>query len=239
MWRSVLTAFVVIILAAPLGWSGVGYVRSTVGSPWGQTTNEEAMDLVFGSGAWDDLRYETVDSGILLSPAYNFIYMEGSELNALELETFLAANQAALEAWVNAGGRLFLNAAPNEGGKQSWGFGGVTLTYPDLSVNPGSAVDPAHPIWNGPFSPTVTTFTGSDFAHATVTGPGLVSLIVDSVGSVCLAEMPAIGAGWAIFGGLATSNYWTPAPEALNLRANIIAFMAIVVPVELMSFTVE
>ena len=231
--------FAVVVLVAPLGDAAVAYVRSTVSQPWGATTNEQAMDLVFGAGGWDDLRYETVDPATLFSPAYSFIYMEGSDTNALELEAFLAANQAALEAWVTAGGKLLLNAAPNEGGVQAWGFGGVTLTYPDFPANPGSAVDPAHPIWNGPFLPTATSFTGGSFAHASVAGPGLVSLIIDAGGKVHLAELPAFGSGAAIFGGLTTSNFWDPAPEALNLRANIIAYLATIIPVELMSFTVE
>ncbi|MCK5378303.1 MAG: hypothetical protein KAJ78_02820, partial [Acidobacteria bacterium] len=201
------------------------YVRSTVGAPWGSTSNEEAMDLAFGPGGWDDLRYETVDPGVLFSPAYDFLYMEGSDSNADELGAFLAANQAAMEAWVAAGGGLFLNAAPNEGGSQAWGFGGVVLNYPDFSTNPGTAFDPVHPIWNGPFLPTALSFTGSSFAHATVSGPGLVPLIIDSVARVHLAELPAFGSGSVIFGGLTTSNFWTPAPESLNLRANIISYL--------------
>jgi MYXO-CTERM domain-containing protein len=202
------------------------YVRSTVGAPWGQNTNEQAMDLVFGAGAWDDLRYETVDEATLLSPAYTFIYMEGSDSNAQELNAFLVANQAALEAWVNAGGTLFLNAAPNEGGAMNWGFGGITCNYPDSSVNPGTPVDPSHPIWNGPFLPTAPNWTGSAYAHASVSGPGLVPHIMDANGgNPNLGELDW-GGGRIMFGGLTTSNFWTPMAESLNLRANIIAYLA-------------
>ncbi|MCX4243491.1 thrombospondin type 3 repeat-containing protein [Paraliomyxa miuraensis] len=207
--------------------AAVAYIRSTVAAPWGQNVNEQAMSMVFGAGAWDDLRYETVNPATLLSPAYSFIYMEGSDSNALELQAFMMANQAALEAWVNAGGTLFLNAAPNEGGLQNWGFGGITLHYPDSSVNPGSAIDPTHAIWLGPFLPTTTMgFTGSSFAHATVSGPGLIGHITDSNGgNPHLAELPW-GSGQIMFGGLTTSNFWTPAADALNLRANIIAYLS-------------
>ena len=38
-------------------------------------TNEQAMDLVFGVGTWDDLRYETVDPGVLFSGTYTFIFL--------------------------------------------------------------------------------------------------------------------------------------------------------------------
>lgn len=206
--------------------AAVAYVRSTAGAPWGSTSNEEAMDLVFGVGGWDDLRYETVAPGTLLSPTYTFIYMEGSDFIALELQTFLMANQAALEAWVNAGGTLFLNAGPNEGGNQPWGFGGITLHYPDSPFDPGTAVDPTHPIWNGPFLPTSLMFTGDEYAHAAVSGPGLIPHIIDSDGgNPNLAELDW-GSGRVMFGGLTTSNFWSPVVESLHLRANIIAYLA-------------
>jgi len=206
--------------------AAVAYIRSTVAPPWGSTSNEEAMDLVFAPGGWDDLRYETVDEVTLLSPVYSFIYMEGSDAHALELQAFLMANQAALEAWVNSGGTLFLNAAPNEGGAQAWGFGGITLNYSDSSVNPGTAIDPSHPIWNGPFLPTALMFTGNSYAHASVSGPGLIGHIIDANGgNPNLAELDW-GTGRVMFGGLTTSNFWTPVVESLNLRANIIAYLS-------------
>lgn len=207
--------------------AAVAYIRSTVGAPWSETTNEQAMDLAFGVGGWDDLRYETVNPANLYSGTYTFIYMEGSDSNAQELLTFFMANQAAIQNWVNAGGGLFLNAAPNEGGNMAWGFGGVQLNYPGNPTDPGMAANAAHPIWTGPFLPTSPAgFTGSAFAHANISGPGLVSLIVDSDGGNShLAEL-TFGGGTVVFGGLTTSNFWNPAPEALNLRANIIAYLA-------------
>jgi MYXO-CTERM domain-containing protein len=208
--------------------AAVAYVRSTVGAPWGSTSNEQAMDTVFGVGAWDDLRYETVVPAALFSPTYSFIYMEGSDSNALELQAFLMANQAALEAWVSAGGDLFLNAGPNEGANQAWGFGGVTLNNGDFPTDPGMAANPADPIWTGPFLPTSPAmFTGGSYAHASVSGPGLVPMIVDSDGgNPQLAFLPAFGAGKVMFGGLTTANFWSPAAESQNLRANIIALLA-------------
>jgi MYXO-CTERM domain-containing protein len=207
--------------------AAVAYIRSNAGPPWSESANEQAMDLAFGVGGWDNLLYETVNVATLYSATYTFIYMEGSDNNALELQAFMAANQASLEAWVSAGGNLFLNAAPNEGGPQAWGFGGIMLNYDDSALNPGSAVDPAHPIWNGPFLPTSPAmFTGGAYAHATVSGPGLIPHIFDADGgNPNLGEL-AFGGGAIMFGGLTTSNFWTPTPEALNLRANIIAYLA-------------
>ncbi|MBX7081028.1 MAG: DUF4215 domain-containing protein [Nannocystaceae bacterium] len=200
------------------------YVRSNVGAPWGVSTNEAAMDAVFGGGAWDDLRFETVDPDTLFSGFYHFIYLEGSDSNAQELDAFLMANQDALETWVGSGGTLFLNAAPNEGGNMNWGFGGVTLTYPNPAGS-GSAADGTHPIWNGPFLPCATMFTGGSYAHASIAGVGLNPLIFsDNGGDPNLAEMP-FGGGTVIFGGLTTDNFWAPQPDAANLRANIIAYL--------------
>ncbi len=206
--------------------AAVAYIRSTVGAPWGSNTNEQAMDMVFGVGGWDDLRYETVNAGTLYSGTYTFIYMEGSDSNATELQAFMMANQAAIEAWVSAGGGLFLNAGPNEGGNQAWGFGGIMLNNGDFPADPGMASNPAHAIWTGPFLPTSPAgFTGSSYAHASVSGPGLIPHIIDSDGgNPNLAELD-FGGGTVMFGGLTTSNFWTPAPEALNLRANIIAYL--------------
>lgn len=208
--------------------AAVAYVRSEAGGqPWGVNANEDAMDQVFGAGGWDDLRYETVNPAVLFSATYAFIYLEGSDANTDELYAFMMANQAALESWVSAGGGLFLNAGPNEGGTMAWGFGGVVLNYGEFPSDPGMAADAGHPIWNGPFLPTAPGgFTGSAFAHASVSGPGLVPLIVDSDGgNPHLAEL-SWGSGTAIFGGLTTATFWTPEAESHNLRANIIAYAA-------------
>jgi MYXO-CTERM domain-containing protein len=216
------------VLALPTtAGAAVGYVRSTVGAPWGQTVNEEAMDLVFGAGGWDDLRYEDVNPAVLFGNTYTFLYLEGSDSNFSELGVFLGANQAALEAWVTAGGGLLMNAGPNQPGDQNWGFGGVTLNNGDFPLDPGMAVDDTHPIWNGPNLPIALMFTGGAYAHASVSGAGLVPHIIDSDGgNPNLAELPAFGAGRAMFGGLTTSNFWQPTPEALNLRANIIFYLS-------------
>lgn len=215
-----------LILAEGQAQAVPAYIRSNVGSPWGSSANEQAMDMVFGAGAWDDLRFETVNVASLFSPTYTFIYMEGSDSNALELQTFLMANQGALETWVNAGGTLFLNAGPNEGGVQDWGFGGIQLIYPDFPVDPGMPADPTHPIFNGPFLPIAPTWTGSSYAHASVTGTGLIPLVVDADGgNPNLGELDW-GSGRIMFGGFTTSNFWTPELESLNLRANIIAYLA-------------
>ena len=199
------------------------YVRSTVGAPWGSTSNEMAMNRVFGTNNWQDLRYETLNPGVLFSSVTTFLFMEGSDIDATEMETFLGTNISSIQTWVSNGGNLFLNAAPNEDNGMDFGFG-VTLVYPD-DTSIGVASLPSHPIFNGPFTPVTNAWTGSYFAHATVTGTGLTTLITNSAnGHIVLGEK-TYGRGHVLFGGMTTDNFHTPQPQASNLRANIIAYL--------------
>jgi hypothetical protein len=201
------------------------YVRSTIEEPWGMTDNDTAMNRVFGSNVWQDLRYETVNPAVLFSPAMHFIFLEGSDDNANALNTFLAANLSAMQSWVSNGGSLFINAAPNEGGNINFGFG-VTLNYNGSGTHSasGTAVAPVNPIFNGPFTPVGTFWTGGSFSHATVSGTRLIPLIINTNnGSIILGEMPA-GLGHVLFGGMTLPTFHSPEPQATNLCANILAY---------------
>lgn len=201
----------------------VAYVRSAVGEPWGANDNRTALDTVFGSGNWNDTRFETVDPSVLFSPAVHFVFMDGSDSGANALSTFLTANRALIQSWVSNGGSLFLNAAPNQGGNINFGFG-VTLNYNGgTSLNRvASAHNPEHPVVNGPFLPVGTSWSGNAFAHAFLTGSGFTSVLDGTNGSV-LAEMN-IGRGHALFGGLTIPTFHLPEPQGVNLLANILAY---------------
>jgi hypothetical protein len=201
--------------------AAVAYMRSTVGSPWSTTTNETAMNTVFGIGVWDDLRYETANANSVFTAANSFIYMEGGDSNADELEAFLTVNLSLIQTWVSNGGSLFLNAAPNEGDGMYFGFG-VTCNYPALS-NTGVAVTPAHAIFQGPYGATGSSFSGTSFSHATVSG-ALTPLITGTAGTI-LGEAD-YGYGHVLFGGMTTTNFQSPQPAATALRENIIAYGA-------------
>ena len=198
------------------------YVRSTVGSPWGKTTNEDALNMAFGPGGWDDLRFESVSATSLFSGAYGFIYLEGSDNSADELEAFLAANQTPLEDFVFRGGTILVNSAPNEGDGMSYGFGGVALTYPSAGEFVVPA-DPDHPIFAGPFTPVGGEWGGSSFSHATVSGGNITAVLEDEYGYWPLAEL-TWGSGLALFGGMTADAFHDPQPEAHNLLANILSF---------------
>jgi hypothetical protein len=140
------------------------------------------------------------------------------------LETFLDANIGSIEDWVDMGGHLFLNAAPNEGDGMSFGFGGVSLVYADF-CSTADAVDLGHPIFAGPFTPVGTTWTGTSFGHATISGGGTTLIDDNADGGVVLSEL-SWGAGTVLFGGMTTTNFHSPAPEAGNLRRNILSYLS-------------
>ena len=149
--------------------------------------------------------------------------MEGSDNNANALNAFISANVGSMQSWVSNGGSLFINAAPNEGGDINLGFG-VTLNYGPFYSASGTAVLPLNPIFNGPFQPVGTNWTGSSFSHAKITGAGVTSLIINTNdGSTILGEMN-LGLGHALFGGMTVPFYQSPAPQGQNLRANILAY---------------
>ena len=207
----------------------VVYMRSTVGPPWGLSGNETALDTVFGAGQWQDLRYETANAATVFSGSTCFVFMEGGDSNADELEAFLGANQTLIENWVTAGGRLLVNAAPNEGDGMALGFGGVQLVYLDPDSN-AVAVNPAHPIFVGPYGPVAANLTGSYFNHASVSGPG-ISPILRNAGNLNanLAEL-AYGGGHVVFGGLTLPFFtshpaWTQ-PDCTYLHANLLDYAA-------------
>jgi hypothetical protein len=219
-----------LLFFATIGFSQnrIAYV-STITSPypWGQNTlliNQ--MNAVFGAGNWEDLRFETVDPNELFSNnEFCFVYLEGSDAGANEFNSFYQANLPIIEAFVQNGGRLLVNAAPNEGGNINYGFGGVQLIYPSFE-NSVVATDPAHPIWNGPFAPTATNMTGTAYGHAVICPPGMTATPIiegDISGNDVLVEY-FYGNGLVLFGGMTTTNFHSPQPQAGNVRQNILDY---------------
>ncbi|MFN3939838.1 MAG: GEVED domain-containing protein, partial [Chitinophagales bacterium] len=193
--------------------------------PWYVTSNTDAMNSVFGAGEWTLDFYETVDPGVLFSSENCFVYLEGGDAHANEMETFLNANMETIESWVVAGGRLLLNSAPNEGDGMSFGFDGTSLVYSYYTSTAEAAT--SHPIFDGPFTPVGTSWTGGSFGHARITGSDLNVLIVDAFATdnIVLAEK-VYGAGVVLFGGMTPNFFHSPATESANLRANILSYLS-------------
>ncbi len=191
----------------------------TFGNPWGErATVVAAMDLAFGSGGWTD-RDSPADSGFLASES--FLYMEGGDRTTNEMEAFLNAQSASILNWVSGGGRLLINAAPNEGDGLS--FGGLTLNYAS-----GPYCDelcaPVDPTIDMFASMTTATFGGDSFSHGTVSG-GEVDYIRDATGNSLLSSL-GLGAGAIFMGTMTTTNWHSLFGEELLLRANILEFAA-------------
>src|SRR5580704_11957174 len=90
------------------------YLRSSVNSPWGQSTNEDAMDNVFGAGNWSTSYYETVNTTQLFTSATQFIFMEGGDSSFSAFQSFMQLNGSSATVWIQAGGRLLIMSAPND-----------------------------------------------------------------------------------------------------------------------------
>lgn len=197
-----------------------GYVyQSGSNDPWGNTTNDTAMDGAFGAGQWS--RGNAYDLNAILASDAAFI--DGSDSNADELNSFLQLNRASLENYVTNGGRLFINSAPNQGSSFSLLFG-ATLNYDGSSFS-GTASVNADGAAAGLLAGGITDqYTGNWFSHATVTGDSLISLIDGENGSI-LSYM-LYGQGLVMFGGQTTTNWHSPLLDAQRLLQNELTFLA-------------
>ncbi len=197
------------------------YIKSNIGNPWGNTSNNTAMTLAFGAD-WILESFETCDVSEVFSVSTSFVFLDGSDSQASELNAFLSANLPAIEAWVESGGSILINSAPNEGGSYSFGFGGTTLNYSSFSPNV-NVVDLSHPAFLGPNLPTSSTMSGSSYGHARITGTGFTT-VLNYAGNMILAEKDW-GSGHVMCGGMTTVNFHSPSPAASNWRANLFVYM--------------
>lgn len=204
------------------------YLRSNSGNPWGNTTNQAAMDAAFGSGNWTEVFYETVDPTVIFNPSTRFVFMEGSDGLANAMNTFLTANITLIENWVAQGKSLLINAAPNQGGNIDFGFGGSTLVYTSGSSNTSTAnvVDTNHPAFQGPNLPVATSMSGSSYAHAYITGTGFTNLLVSATDPTrFILREKAWGNGTVMMGGMTTTNWHSPNPASTNWRVNLLVYL--------------
>ena len=196
------------------------YIRDS--NPWGADIYDSIMDEVFGAGIWIPKTYANATPATVFAPTTQFVYIEGSTGNEAAQFAYLAANLPAIEAWVNAGGRLLLNRAPNIGPViTDFGFGGVTNTY--TAPQNFATVTPMHPIGAGPFLPTLYNgISGGAYSHSYITGG---SPIITGSGYNILTEKNW-GSGLVLFGGYTSASFHTPPLEARNLFKNWLYYTA-------------
>ncbi|MFT5821856.1 MAG: hypothetical protein ACI8ZM_003112 [Crocinitomix sp.] len=215
----------IIYVLPESGTGDIYYLQSNTGDPWGSPTNQTLMDIAFGPTSWSLEYFETLDATTIFSAATGFVYMDGGSLSASEMAIFLAINLTLIEDWVEAGGRLFMNSAPNEGGDIDFGFGETFLNYepPTTYANVATVSDEGHPSLFGPEVPTSVEMTGTYFAHGEIIGSGLNTIVIntDVPDQILLAEKDW-GAGRVMFGSLVAHNFQEPAVQVQNWRANLL-----------------
>jgi hypothetical protein len=214
------------LLVCP-AYASVAYISSSSGEPWstlGVTSNLDNMDAAFGAGNWQRLNFDSaVANGIFAPGAYSFLYFDGGDGTDTEFNSFLNANRTALESWVASGGRVFLNSAGWDVPTIDVGFA-LSLSYFDgfqyyESYNATAAI--AHEI----FTPqTGTSWTGDFFSHDIVVGSDFTTLINGDVGPVLVEK--DWGLGHVLVGGMTSTYFHQPQPEADDLRVNILRYGA-------------
>ncbi|MES2523391.1 MAG: PEP-CTERM sorting domain-containing protein [Gemmatimonadota bacterium] len=193
-------------------------------NPWGESaTIASGWNQAFGEGNWGTTNYAGADAGSIFSSGTRLVWLEGGDGSANTFNGFLITHRSTIETWVSNGGRLVLNAAPNVGGNIDFGFGGLTLNFGDSYGSNAVAVDAAHQVFNGPAGAIGTSFSGTAFSHAFVTGAGLDAILVDEYGRTVLGEL-TFGAGRVLAGGMTTTNWHSPSPDAQNLNANLLSY---------------
>ena len=201
------------------------------GNPFGSSDNVETMHDAFGFGEWALISISDAVVGTIFSSATSFVYLEGSDTSAQEFYEFYQTNQTIIENWVLEGGRLLVNAAPNEGNEMELGFGGVTLNYTisDYSLTHTwdvTMLDPAFPALLGPISPTSAVMSGEYYSHAIVEGGDCTPIAIETGNplKVVLAEK-CWGLGRVMFGGMTTVNWHSPDTVASNWRSNLYTYL--------------
>lgn len=233
--KKTLTFILLLISLRSFSQNSVAYVRSV--EPFGSFAYYGILNNLYNY-TYDTYNYTEPVSSIF-SPSRKFVILEGSDYtNPLDLSSFLSSNQSAVESWVSAGGKLFINAAPSEGGNINLGFGGTQLNYnPDYQFNGGTLIysgipATSHAIFNGPSNPGNYWYGAGfpwiywTFANATISGTGLTGLIQsDSFPFNIVLSEKNWGSGKVIFGGLNSPDYFLPYQVSYNLFSNIFYYL--------------
>jgi hypothetical protein len=217
--------------AAPVTKDAV--LLQTEETPWNDEFNPQAMEAAFGSN-WEEQKFDQVQtgegSGGLFAPHVRLIWIEGSDESTEAAIEFIEANEAALEAFVARGGSLFVNSATNQELTVEFEGRQIGQVNPEDFTPSATAVDPSHPIFNGPATPNATSWTGNSFAHGRVMGPSLTPLIIGTANDgpvsngLSLAEY-STGPGHVMLGAMTAVQFQEPEEAAKSLRINILSYL--------------
>ncbi len=226
-----IAAFAATAQAAPVTTDAV--LLETEDVPWNDEFNPLAMAAAFGAN-WEKQEFATVQadegSGSLFAPHVRFIWIEGSDGSTEAAKEFIQAHEAALKAFVARGGALFVNSATNQELTIEYDGRTIGLDNPEDFTGAAAAVNPSHPIFQGPSTPNATSFFGDSFAHGRVSGPGLTPLLVGTANdgpvneAVVLAEY-ASGLGHVALGSITVVEFQEPEEAAKSLRINLLSYL--------------
>jgi hypothetical protein len=190
-----------VLWAGAAASADVAYVSGSAGEPWGMPGNVNALNDVYGNGNWDRLDFPSaVDKGLFKS--YDCIVLDGGDGADSEFNAFIEANRGSMEAFVNGGGRMLINAARWGADPVDLDVGfGVTLQY-GPGYSDGFAVDVNHAIFQGPFGATGDYFQGDGLSHDIVLGKDLTPLMYGGKGPDVILAEKSWGAGHVMVGGL-------------------------------------
>jgi len=205
------------------------YMRSNSNQPWGQTTNEDAMDNVFGSGNWGTIYYETSNPSNVFNSSNYFIFMEGGDSSYDEFSAYMQANISTITSWVNNGGRLLIMVAPNNPLNSTYLAlpGNIIIqsqAFYQSAASSAYATDISNAIFSGP-NTTAMNFTGDFFAHGYFSGDNVQAIMYSNLNEIVLGQYVS-GYGLMVYGTLTTDNFQLPQPAAHTLLENIISYTA-------------
>lgn len=229
MVRALLLALVLLTCHCPA--ASVGYI--SFGNNAQNTANLTNLTSVFGapsSTTWQSLGGGNLSGSLT---GYSFLFVDGGTAGGNTFRDWLNSNLTAVQNYVAAGGRLYIDSGRTSGTNTiNAGFGGVQfarMTGPSANGNTGVAVDPTDPIFANGAGTSWSASGNNDFASDYVIAPPGVGtpLITDQASGRTLLLEQTWGNGMAWFGGFdATSMRPGSITPTSVLFQNMLQYMA-------------
>ena len=216
-----------------------GGAEALGGTPFFNTTNTTCMNTVFGEGNWTQEYFETVDPEILFADSSCFIFLDGSYNHIVAMDIFLNENRQLMENWVAAGGKLYLNSSGSEYEGEhfyvDYGFDGTKIAMSYQVTDIKKKVGISHPVYEGPYTPVGTSFSGFYASNAVIYGKNYDTLAHENLDGVLIGaphnDIPCMiekqwGIGKVIMSAWAPSQLLDPEDKNMNLRQNILVYLS-------------
>ena len=229
-----------LVLGQGSGHGAAAAYITTDSEPWGQSSNIDALNGVYGSSGWNKYIYGTdANNNVsnIFSTTRSLVFIEGGNRNTTAMKNFLDANWSTINTWISGGRTLIVSAATNESlGKFQIGNSGVyseriltykMYAYSNSSTYP-STTSNVHPLLRTNVTISGVTgdayysgdYSGNYVAHNVITGSGInpIFVVTGQTTQYTLAEK-TIGSGRMLVGGLTLPFYitypnaWQPQPQ--------------------------